>query len=224
MVPSDDSVVDTSAGQLVAMVPSDVSVVDTPADTLVASVPDPPVAPAPTDPRMVTSLRDIFQWPRAYLDTLSELDVTDADICNKFTELGTWSDAFAGVSCDVVALNMIDAELLRRRQWMRDDHQPLLTHCWAIEWDTQCVYEQKSLPHGGPSCIFGNILDFATPTLRQELASLKASGAELADYVQACSQRNAVTCAAECRVHGRRCTATMTGGHCSGCPCTDLTL
>lgn len=179
---------------------------------------------APTDYATVSSLRDIFHWPRAYLSSLSTLGIYHTDIHARMTEISTWSDAFAGVSCDVVSLNMLDAELLRQNNWSEDNDQPLLTHCWAIEWDSQCIYEQRMLPHDGPGCIFGNILDFATPLCRQELAGLKASGAELADYVAACNKPSAVTCSAECKVHGRTCTATVTGGHCSGCPCTDFTL
>ena len=76
----------------------------------------------------LTSLRDIFQWPKFYLDKLNDVNITDRDVANKFAEVGTWSDAFAGVSADVVAINMIDAELLRRQHWV-SDNSPRLQHC-----------------------------------------------------------------------------------------------
>ena len=170
----------------------------------------------------VTSLRDIFQWPRFYLDKLNDVNITDSDVASKFAEIGTWSDAFAGVSADVVAINMIDAELLRRQHWVADN-TPRLQHCWAIEWDTECTFEQQLLPHGGPGCIFGNILDFASPQLRTDIQRLVASGGELSDYVQHCSKPGAVTHEAHCKRHNTKCTAHRTGGHCSSCPCTDFT-
>ena len=62
------------------------------------------------------------------LDTVSDLNVTDGDVASKFADLETWSDAFAGVSADVVAIKMIDAELLRRQNWLGGG-TPRLQHC-----------------------------------------------------------------------------------------------
>ena len=128
------------------------------------------------------------------------------------------SSAFSGISSDQVAKNT----------W----HANCEAHCCqpiphgeytaAIECNHHAADELICLPFG-PSCVFSDVLDFATPQVKScALASVECGQASFDSLASLFFAKGAVGQHAPCRRHGKHCCFKRCKGNVSGSPCTDF--
>ena len=172
-------------------------------------------------PETVASFDDLFTWPHAnFIATARHGIVEPAHMLHDgMAHTKSLTSSFNGVCAETVASNMLHAYL--QRNGFPD--MPKFEHLASVEKDNECRLEQQVLPHG-PTCEFGNILDFCTDATKKQLDAHMVKGTcELGVLAPLFLAPGAIKTTAYCNVHKRHCPFPRATGHSAGCPCTDFT-
>ena len=172
-------------------------------------------------PGIVTSLDVLFTWPHANSIAATRHGIVEPAhmLHDGMAHTKSLTSFFSGVCAETVASDMLHAYL----QHNGFPDMAEFGHLASVEKDNECRLEQQVLPHG-PTCSFGNILDFCTDATKKQLNAHMVKGTCGLDVLAPLFLApGAIKTTAYCNVHKRHCPFPRATGHSAGCPCTDFT-